>query len=372
MTQPIAYFDPTTVNDGILDDFLAEAREIFESGQFVAGPHLQRFEETFARFIGNRHCIGTGSGTDAILMALRTLGIGPTDEVLCPAFGYASTAEAIARVGATPVFVDVRPDMFTLDSDKALATITSRTRAIVPAHIFGHSAEIDRIVTIARTYSVSVIEDVRQATGAKIGNRKLGTFGDFGAFSFHPTHILGAAGEGGAITTNDDERAHLLRKLRDHGRAPGSHIHEFVGYNSVLDSLQAALLYHKLQDLEENNAECRENAALYSRLFAASPVVAPPFDEDRGSVYTVYTVLVPERERLIEYLKEKGIGYSVEVPLPMHLQPCFEYLGYKEGAFPIAEDLAKRAISLPIYPGLKRRQIEDIAVNVLAFYGARI
>ena len=368
----VPYLDLSLVNSSILDDFIDDVREIFQSGQFTMGPHLLKFEETFARFIGNRHSVGVGSGTDALLLALRAIGVGPGDEVICPAYGFASTAEAVARVGATPVFVDVRPDSYTLDPDKTLATITSRTRAIIPVHLFGHVAEIDRIVTVARTYSVAVIEDVRQATGARMGHRRLGTYGEFGAFSFHPTNPLGAAGEGGALTTNDEDRATLVRKLRDHGLTPGSNSHEFVGYNSVLDSLQAAMLLRKLTELDENNAECAENAKLYNRLFLASPVTPPFMDEERGSVYTTYTVLVPERERLIEQPKATEIGCEVPCPIPVHMQPCFEYLGYREGAFPIAEDLSKRALSLPIQPGLKKKQVEEVVDNVLAFYGARL
>ncbi len=367
----VPFMDLSAVNDAVYEDFLEDVKAIFESGQFVSGPHIQRFEELFAKFIGNKFCVTVGSGSDAILLALRALGISAGDEVICPAFGSVSAAEAVVRLGATPVFVDCRPETYTLDPDKTLASITSRTRAIVPVHIFGHAAEIDRVVTIARTYSVPVIEDVRHAVGGRIGHRRLGTYGDLGAYCFHPSSPLGSAGEGGAVTSNNEEYAGLVRKLRNHGVGANG-TNEVIGYSSKLDAIQAALLTQKLQDLDENNAECIENAGLYNRLFLASPVVAPSYNDEGASIYSSYAVLVPERDKLVEHLKEKGIGYSVPTVVATHQQPCFGFLNYKEGAFPIAEDIAKRAICLPIASGLKKRQIEEVAETVLAFYGVKI
>jgi len=364
----IPFMDLTATNDAVLDEFIESVKEIFASGQFVHGPHVQKLEEVFAKYIGNKQCITVGSGTDAIKLALHALDVRPGDEVIVPAFAYPSTAEAVCRLGANPVFVDVRPDTYTLDPDQTLAKITSRTRAIIPVHLFGQAAEIDRLVTIARTYSVSVVEDVRNAAGARLGNRRVGTYGEFGAFSFHPTNPLGCSGEGGAMTTNDEEKANTVRKLRDHGRN-ALHVTELVGYNSRLDTIQAAMLLLKLRDLDENNFECIENARLYHRLFAVSPVASPAFADDMSHVYNSYTVLVPDRDKLAEHLKEKGIGHSVPIPAALHMHPCFAYLGYREGAFPISEDLAKRNIALPISPGLKKRQVEEVAETILAFYG---
>ncbi|MCB2153845.1 DegT/DnrJ/EryC1/StrS family aminotransferase [bacterium] len=364
----VPFMDLSSSNDAVMDDFLQDLKELFTTGQFVLGPAVQKFEDTFAKFIGVRHMIGVGSGTDALVLALRSLNVGAGDEVICPAFGFSSPAEAVARVGATPVFVDVRPDSFTLDPDKTLATITQRTKAIIPVHLFGQAAEIERIVTIARTYSVSVVEDVRQATGARLGNRRIGTYGAASVYSFHPNAPLSGAGDGGAIAMNDDDRATLLRKLRDHGRLPGGE-HEFIGYNTRLDSIQAALLQQKLLDLDENNMECIENARLYNRKFMGSPVQVPYFTDNGDHVYNAYTILVPDRDKLVENLKEKGIGCSVLCPEPVHRQPAFQYLGYQEGAFPIAEDLCRRAVALPITPGLKKHHIEEVADAILSFYG---
>lgn len=368
----IPFNNPSAYNDTVYEDFLKDLETIFSEGQFTQGPAVQKFEETFARFTGVRQCVTTGSGSDALVMALRTLGVGPSDEVICPAFGFASTAEAVVRAGATPVFVDVRPDSYTLDPDKTLASLTSRTKAIIPVHIFGHAAEIDRITSIARTYSVSVIEDCRGAAGARLGNRRLGTYGEMSVFSFHPNSPLGGLGDGGAICTNSEPHATLLRKLRNHGRDPESATHEMIGYYSLLDTANAALLLHKLQDLDENNAENIENAGLYNRLFLGSPVIPPMHRDDGSYVYTSFAVQVPDREKLSAFLTEKGIGHAVFCTLPVHLQPAFAYLGGIEGAFPIAEELCAKTLMLPIMPGLKKHQVESVADAILEFYGVKI
>ncbi|MBX3729670.1 MAG: DegT/DnrJ/EryC1/StrS family aminotransferase [Candidatus Sumerlaeia bacterium] len=370
MTIPFVNMCP--VNDGVLDDFIEDLQGIFKSGEFVLGSHVLQFEEAYARFIGTKFCMGVGSGSDGLLMALRAMGVGPNDEVICPAFGYASAAEAVVRVGATPVFVDVRSDSYTLDPDKTLASISSRTRAIIPVHLFGHAAEIDRLVTVARTYSVLVIEDARQSTGARNGHRRLGTYGDVAVHSFHPSAPLGGAGDGGAVTTNDEQRAQTIRQLRHRGFDVTTEHHEVVGYYSLLDSVQAALLRHKLADLDENNAESIENARLYTQMFAGTPVSTPRFVDEGNYIYNSYVVGAPDRDRLVAHLKEKGIGYSIPFARPVHMQPCFAYLNYQHGAFPIAEDLTTRALCLPIWPGLKKRQVEEVASAVLEFYGVKI
>ncbi|MBI5153948.1 DegT/DnrJ/EryC1/StrS family aminotransferase, partial [Candidatus Poribacteria bacterium] len=344
----VPFTDLTAANASVLDEFIEEVRGLFASGQFVQGPAVQKFEDTFARFIGNRHCVTVGNGSDALALALRVLGAAPGDEVICPAYGFPSTAQAVARLGARPVFVDCRPDTYTLDPDQTLSAITAATKAIIPMHVHGMAAEIDRMVTVARTYSISVIEDTRNGTGGRNNSRRLGTYGEFGVFSFHPANPLGAAGDGGALTCNDDEKANQLRKLREHGAVHGKG-NECIGYNTRLDSIHAALLQLKLQDLDENNAECIENAGLYQRLFFGSPVHTPAYSDAGNHVYSAYTVLVPDREKLMEHLHEKNIGFQVYCPTPIHLLPCFHYLGYRDGAFPIAEDLARRSISLPIW-----------------------
>ena len=358
-----------------LDDYFEELKKIFDGGQFVLGPSVQKFEEQFARYIGARYGVGVNSGTDAMLLALNTLGVGPGDEVICPAFTFGRCADVVARLGATPVFVDVKPETYTIDQDMAHAAINARTKAIIAIHLFGMAADIDHLANIARTYSVSIIEDMRHAAGARVNNRRLGTWGQMAAFSFYPTRTLGAAGDAGMITTNDEKSADRLRRLREHGRigaGASKGTHDMIGYNSRLDSIQAALLSLKLPELDECNAERIDNAQLYTKLFRDSPVQTPIFRDDMSHVYNVYSVLVPERDKLAAHLTEKGIGHMLYYETPLHLQPAFEYLGYKEGAFPVAEDLARRSIALPISPGLTKHQIQEVASTVLGFYGANV
>jgi len=368
----VPFINLRAVNDHFLDDYKEELDKIFQSGQFILGPGVQKFEEQFAKYISTKHGIGVNSGTDAMLLALNALGVGPDDEVIMPAFSSGRNADVVARLGATPVFVDVRPDSYCLDPDLTMATITSRTKAVIGVHMFGQAAEIDRLATVARTYSVSVIEDLRHAAGARVNGRRLGTYGQLSAFSFYPTRNLGAIGDAGLVTTNDDKLAEAVRRLRDHGLAPSGTInreHTQVGYNSRMDTVQAAILSLKLADLDENNLERVEHARLYTQLFKGSPVQTPAFRDDLSHVYNMYTVLVPDRDKLAEHLTEKGIGFGVYYGSAIHRQPAFEYLGYREGAFPVSEDLAKRAISLPVAPGLKKKAIEEVASTLLSFYG---
>lgn len=367
--MPVPYADLRAVNDHLVDDILEDLREVFTSGQFGPGPVTQKFEEAWARFIGCKHCVSVNSGADAILLCLNALGIGPGDEVLCSAFSHPSIGQVIARLGATPIFVDCRPDTFNMDPEAAVASITSRTKALVATHLFGQAAEIERLVSAARTYSVSVVEDCTMSAGARIHGRRLGTYGNFGCYSFDPERPLGSAGDAGAITTNDDNLVEVLRKQREFGSSNGLQF-DFVGYLSRLDAVQAAVLLRKISELDDNNQERIANARRYTQLFEGTPVVAPRADEDLTHVFSSYVVLVPERERLIERLTEKGIGYQIPVMLPMHLQPCFLYLGYKEGAFPVAEDLAKRCLALPVAPGMKKKDVQEVASTVLAYYGA--
>lgn len=367
----VPFINLHAVNDHLLEDYLEEVRKTFESGQFVLGAAVQKFEEQFAKYVGVKHGVAVNSGTDALLLALDILGVGPGDEVLVPAYCFGRVGDVIARLGAQPTLVDVRPDTYCLDPDMALATITSRTKAIVAVHLFGQACEIDRISTIARTYSVSVLEDMRHATGARIGSRRLGSYGQFSAFSFYPTRSLGAIGDGGLVGTGDEKMAEGIRRLREHGRQAGKGEHEKIGYNSRLDALQASYLSLKLSDLDENNLERIENARLYTQMFKGSPVQTPQFRDDLSHVYNMYTVLVPERAKLVEKLKELNIGHEVYYPTPLHLQPAFQYLGYKEGAFPVSEDLGRRALSLPIAPGLKKKDIQEVANAVLSYYGVK-
>jgi dTDP-4-amino-4,6-dideoxygalactose transaminase len=371
----IPFINMQALNNHLLGDFQKEVAKLFQGGQFILGAPVQKFEEQFAKYIGVRYGIGVNSGTDALLLALNALNIGPGDEVICPAFTFGRCADVIARLGATPVFVDVRPDTYTIDADLAHAAINARTKAIVAVHLFGQAADIEHLTSIARTYSVAVLEDMRHAAGARVNNRRLGTWGQMGCFSYYPTRTLGAAGDAGMITTNDEKAAERLRRLREHGHAPGTNskgTHDMIGYNSRLDAIQAILLSLKLPELDDNNMDRVANARYYNQLFRNTPVVPPQFREDGSHVYNMYTVLAPDRDALANHLTEQGIGNMIYYPTPLHLQPAFEYLGYKQGAFPVAEDLARRAISLPISPGLTKHNLETVANAVLSFYSAKV
>jgi len=369
----IPFVDLWNQHEPLEEEFIEQVQQLLRSSQFILGPTVQKFEEQAARYLGAKQAIGVASGTDALLLALASIGVGPGDEVVMPAYTFVACADVVVRLGARPVFVDVKADTFNLDADKALASLSSRTKAIMAVHLFGQAAEIDRITTIARTYSVPVIEDVCQAFGAKVHNRRVGSFGLFGAFSFYPTKNLGGIGDGGLLTTDDEQKAEIIRKFRDHGRiSAATYLHDVIGFNSRLDAIQAVFLSLKLPDADEMNLERIENARLYNQMFENAPFVTPRFADDGSHVFNCYTILVNNRDELQDHLKEKGIGTAVYYPVPLHLQPCLQYLGYKEGAFPVAEDLAKRAISLPIAPGLKKKQIQEIAKDVLEFFGAKV
>lgn len=367
----VPFINLHAVNDHLFEEYTEELKKLFESSQYILGPTVQKFEEQFARYIGARHGIGVNSGTDALTLALSALGIGPGDEVILPAFNFGRNGDVVARLGATPILVDVRSDSMCLDTDMTMASITSRTKAIILVHLFGQACDVERISQMARTYSVAVIEDMRHAAGGRVGGRRLGSFGTAAAFSFYPTRNLGSIGDAGLLTTGDDKMAETVRRLREHGRAQGHGPHELIGYNSRLDTLHALFLSLKLPDLDENNLERVENARLYTQLFKGTPVHAPVFRDDLSHVYNMYTVQVPDRDKLVEHLTEKGIGFGIYYPTPLHLQPAFQYLGYREGSFPVAEELAKKVISLPVAPGLKKHQIEEVANALLSFYGVK-
>lgn len=365
----VPFLDFKAANEHLLDDYYEQQKKIFESGQYILGPAVQKFEEQFARYVSVRHGIGVNSGTDALVLSLKACGVGPGDEVICPAFAPAACASAIMQLGAIPALVEVRSESFCLDPDICLSTITPKTKAILVLHMFGLSAEIDRLSTIARTYSVQVVEDMRHAAGARHNNRRLGSYGAATAFSFYPTRPLGALGDAGMVVTSDERVHDVVRKLRSDDCDVDASGQPLAGCASRMDAMQAAFLSLKLPDLDENNWERVENARLYNQLFEGSAVQAPIFRDDQSHVYGHYTILAPERDKLAAHLEEKGIGHGIYYRTPLHLLPALAHLNYKEGAFPVAEDIARRAISLPICPGLKKHQIEEVAATVNAFYG---
>jgi len=354
----------------IRDEVTRAIGEVCESQAFALGPAVAQFEQNVAAYCGSKHAIGVSSGTDALLVALMALGLGPGDEVITTPFTFFATAGCIVRVGAKPVFVDVDPVSYNIDPAGVEERITKRTRAIIPVHLFGHVAQMKPIMDIARRHNLAVIEDACQAIGASQDGVKAGNFGDCGCFSFYPTKNLGGFGDGGLVTTNSDELAQQIRILRDHGQSP-RYFYRVIGGNFRLDGIQGAVLNVKLKYLERWNDARRRHAGLYDRLFAGSPVKTPKIDANNVCIYHQYTVTVSERDALQKYLADHGIGSAIFYPKPLHVQDCFKNLGYHEGDMPVAERLCREVLSLPLYPELQPDQIERIAATALEFYAGK-
>ncbi|MBN2182556.1 MAG: DegT/DnrJ/EryC1/StrS family aminotransferase [Sedimentisphaerales bacterium] len=351
----------------IRDEVLPAIAEVCESQMFALGPVVADFEEKIADYCRCEYAIGVSSGTDALLVSLMAMDIGPGDEVITTPFTFFSTAGCIVRVGAKPVFVDIDPDSYNIDPTCIEEKITEKTRAIIPVHLFGQAAQMKAINEIAARHNLAVIEDAAQAIGASRDGVKCGNFGDCGCFSFYPTKNLNAFGDAGMVTTNSEPLAQKLKILRDHGQNP-RYFYGMVGGNFRLDGIQAAVLNVKLKHLDSWNRKRVKNAAFYDELFAGTPIKTPKIDENNVSIYHQYTVALPERDRLQKFLAENNIGSAIFYPKPLHLQDCFSELGYKQGDLPIAERLCSEVLSLPVYPELTQRQIQYVADTVLKFF----
>jgi dTDP-4-amino-4,6-dideoxygalactose transaminase len=339
---------------------LSALEEICESTGFVQGLATSDFEAKFAAYCGVNHCVSLNSGTSALHLALRSLDVGPGDEVVTVSMTFIATAWAISYVGATPVFVDIDPVRRTLNPDNLEAAITSRTKAIIPVHLYGMPAEMDRIMAIAERHGVPVIEDAAQAHGAKYRDRRVGQFGKIACFSFYPTKNLGAYGEGGALVTNDDSIAHRARSLRDHAQSQ-KYLHDEVGYNYRMDSFQAAVLSIKLKHLDEWNTARVDCARQYTELLKDSSYKLPAHLSDSESVWHCYVIETAERDRIRCGLQDVGIQSAVHYPVPVHLQKAYAYLDYRSGDLPITEALCERCLALPIYPELSKEKISRVA-----------
>jgi dTDP-4-amino-4,6-dideoxygalactose transaminase len=346
--------------EGIREEVLSVANAVIESGQYILGRRVKEFEEEAAAYIGARHAIGVASGTDALHLSLKAMGIGPGDEVITTPFTFFATAEAVIYQGATPVFVDIDPETFNIDASLVEAKITSRTRAIIPVHLFGYPADMEAINDIAKKHGLRVVEDCAQSFGASIHGRKTGSLGYAGCFSFYPSKNLGAYGDGGLVTVNDDALAEEIRLLRNHGQR-GGYVHTTIGFNSRLDELQAGILLIKLRRIEEYNTKRREKAALYNRLLCGTVTCPGAGSDGFHHVYHQYTIRHPKRELLRERLKEAGVSSMVYYPVPLHLQPALGFLGHKEGDFPVAENISREVLSLPIYPELPLSDVERVS-----------
>jgi dTDP-4-amino-4,6-dideoxygalactose transaminase len=354
--ERVPYLDLQAQYDSIRTEVLAALEEICESGRFAQGPTTSHFEEKFAAYCGVDHCVSLNSGTSALHLALRCLDVGPRDEVITVAMTFIGTAWAISYVGATPVFVDIDPARRTMCPSKLETAITPRTKAIIPVHLYGMPAEMDRIKVIAERHGLPIIEDAAQAHGARYGGKRVGQFGQAACFSFYPTKNLGAYGEGGALATNDASIAQRARSLRDHAQNQ-KYLHDEIGYNYRMDSFQAAVLAIKLKRLDAWNAARAEHAAYYTELLANSSYKLPTRFSDSECVWHCYVIEAPERHRVRSVLHEAGIETAVHYPVPVHLQKAYAHLGYKPGDLPVTERLCQDCLSLPIYPELSKEKI---------------
>ncbi len=348
------------------------ALAVLASGCYIGGAAVAEFERQLADYVGTTDCVACNSGTDALYLALRALAIGPGDEVITTPFTFIATTETISAVGATPVFVDIDPATFNLDLAHLEAAITPKTRAIVPVYLFGHPIDMARLTAIADFHHLAIIEDCAQATGAEWAGQRVGSFGQVGCFSFYPTKNLGACGDGGAMTTNDPEIAAHLRRLRDHGRKGGYHYEE-LGVNSRLDAIQAAILQVKLRYLNGWNAQRQAVAERYQQLLAPLPgIVLPQATSGGQSVWNQFTIRVladgqegaTRRDRIRAKLQDRHISSMVYYPLPLHLQPFYQNLGYQPGQLPQAEQAAQEVLSLPMFPELSREQQDQVVYGL--------
>ena len=346
----------------------AAIAEVCESQHFILGPKVEQCEEAIAAYSGCSYGVGVSSGTDALLACLMAENIGIGDEVITTPYTFFATVGAIARLGATPVFVDVDPGTYNLDPSQIQPKITDKTRAIIPVHLYGQMADMDPVMQIAEKHGLVVIEDAAQAIGAEYKGHRAGSIGHYGCLSFFPSKNLGAAGDGGMVVTNDSQRAEKLKCLRGHGAKPKYH-HKIVGGNFRLDALQAAIVSVKLPHLDGWTAARQRNAARYDRLFGevGLPIGLPVWGSDRH-IFNQYVIRVSRRDELRSFLQKRGVGTEIYYPVPMHLQECFAYLGISEGAFPESERAAKETFALPIYPELTETQVNYVFNCVREFF----
>ena len=365
---PIPLLDLRIVHRALAEELKRDFERVLESGQFILGPEHDAFERELAAACGVKHAIGLSNGTAAITVALQALGVGPGDEVIVPAFTYFATASAVAQAGARPVFADVEAIRCGLDPASAESRIGPKTGAIVAVHLYGLACDLEPLSSLAARRGVPILEDAAQAIGATDRGRPVGLTTAGATLSFFPTKNLGALGDAGGFITQRDDLAAQVRLLRVQGDA-GNYLHTVVGTNARLDALQAAFLRTKLRHLSQWIEMRRASAALYRQALAGAPVGVPPEPAGAKHTYHQFTILAPERDRLQASLKERGIGTRIYYPIPLHLQPCFAPLGYRQGEFPVSERLAGEALSLPIFPGITEEQIDRVAGAIQGFYG---
>lgn len=361
----IKFVDLKAQYSSIKEEIDKAVHEVLDSAHFILGPNLSDFEKEFANFCNAKFCAGVNSGTSALHVALLAKGIGKGDEVITTPNTFAATCAAIAYTGATPRLVDIDEETYNMDSNQLEKSISPKTKAIIPVHLYGQPADMNQIMQIAKKHSLTIIEDACQAHGAKHHSKKV-PVSDIGCFSFYPGKNLGAYGEGGAVVTNDNEFNELIRSYRDHGQTK-KNVHKYIGYNYRLEEIQAAILRVKLKHLDKWIEMRRKNASLYNEKLKGLDVITPIEKNYNKHVYHLYVVRVKNRQKLIEHLNSKQIQTGIHYPTPIHLQEAYSYLNYKKGSFPIAEKFADEILSLPMFPELKEEEIDYVAKAIKEF-----
>ena len=361
MRIPFLNFQP--MNNDVREEIYKSFERVFESKWYILGQEVEAFEKEFANYCGVKHCIGVANGLEALFLILVAYGIKEGDEVIVPSNTYIATALAVSYAGARPVFVEPKIETYNIDPDLIEEKITARTRAIIPVHLYGQPADMDPIIELAKKYNLKIIEDSAQAHGALYKNQKTGNLGDAAGFSFYPGKNLGAYGDGGCVTTNDDELAFKVKTLRNYGSQKKYH-NIFKGYNSRLDELQAAFLRVKLKYLDKWNAERKKIASYYLENIRNPKIILPRVIEDVEHVWHLFVVRTENRDKFQQYLSEHGIETLIHYPIPMHLQPAYKDLNLAKGDLPIAEKISEEVISLPIWPGMSEKELAHIVETI--------
>jgi dTDP-4-amino-4,6-dideoxygalactose transaminase len=378
MKTKVPFFDLAVQFKSIEDEIRSSLDEVFRSQQFIMGPKVQALEEAIAGYCRTRYAVGVASGSDALLLSLMALGIGTGDEVLLPPFTFFATAGSVSRLGATPIFVDIDRETYNIDPSRIEEKISTRTKAVIPVHLFGQCADMDPLLEIAKEKKLFVIEDAAQALGAeykpKAGSagRRAGQIGDLGCFSFYPTKNLGAFGDAGMTVTDNPALAEKVKLLRVHGSQP-KYFHKAIGMNSRLDTIQAAILLVKFKYLEKWTAERQKKAVRYQRLFedllpSVKGLELPAVQYQNRHIFHQYVIRVPERDRLKQFLAAEGVGTDIYYPVPLHLQECYSFLNYRRGDLPNSEKASAEVLALPIYPELTEDQQGMVVNRIKAFY----
>ena len=360
----VPFIDFSEQYNEIKDEIFTGLEEVFKKGNYILGQPEKDFESEFASYCGAAYGVGVNSGTDALHMAMRAIGVGPQDEVIVPAFTFIATVLAVSYTGAKPVMVDVQDSTYNMDPKKFEESITKNTKAVIVVHLYGQPADMDEILSIAKKHNIAVVEDACQAHGTSYKGKKVGSIGDLGCFSFYPTKSLGAFGDGGMVTTDNKEIYEKILMLRDYGRTD-RYNHAFKGYNTRLDTVQAVILSAKLKRLDSWNSMRAKMADLYIKLLDdKKEIIVPVTKEDRIHIYQTFVVRVPNRDKILDAMKEKGVGVLIHYPIPLHLQEAYKDLGYKNGDFSISEEVGNSILSLPMFPHISEEQVKYVATTL--------